>query len=203
MLHVGLDLSSQSDLTSIAIVQAAPAKTILAWLREAKAGQRMLYAEGAHLPRGAEAVELVPQLEELGVVRAFQQRDPVDQSRWLYLIEKRPGPVAGTPAGAGLGHSRAGSPPPPASRRVTQATLSKLMTLLRRAAERGDVCPSDAQLARSLKLRRRDQAQYLLRRLAREGSIVVERFGRTDRRVVTIVKQGRAQGLSTGMGRAQ
>lgn len=200
MLHVGLDCSSGPDLTGIAVVQAAPAKTILAWLREAKAGQRFLYAEGADLPREAEAAELVLQLEEYGAVRPFCQRDPLDPGRWLFLIEKRPGPVAGTPAGAGSGHSRAGSSPPPAPRRVTRATLSRLMTLLRRAAERGDVCPSDAQLARTLKLRRRDQAQYLLRCLAREGRITVERHGRTDRRIVTIIASGRAEGLSTGSG---
>lgn len=189
---------------SLQLSLAVPAAQLRAWIDSAPAGERAIYASGVDLPRDAEGVKLAGRWARQGLVRTFQQRDPEDERRWLFLIEKARGasPQTGSPAPAPSRSPLNGGTVPP--RVVDRALLRRLLDLLRRCAERGEECPSNAELAQRLNLRRgergRQQAKYLMQRLSSEKRIAVESRGTCAPRVVTILAPGRARGKRTGEG---
>ena len=87
------------------------------------------------------------------------------------------------------------------ARAVNRGDLSALLRILRKLAETGAACPSNADLARLLSLPRgergRQRAQYLLHRLAGEKRIAIESRGRNAPRIVTILAAVRGCGKST------
>lgn len=67
-----------------------------------------------------------------------------------------------------------------------------VLRLLSRAANRGQACPTNAELARALGLKDAVAASYRVRCLVRAGKIRVEEPSPTERRVVTIVATGKS-----------
>ncbi|MBA4092277.1 MAG: hypothetical protein C0494_17030 [Sphingobium sp.] len=77
----------------------------------------------------------------------------------------------------------------PASDDAKRATRA-VLRLLVRAAKRGEPCPTNAELARAVGLKDAVAASYRMRRLVKDGAIVVEEPSPLERRVVTIVASG-------------
>lgn len=200
---------------SLQLGLAAPVAELEAWLADAPAGGRAIYASGFDLPRAAEAVQLVNQWQREGRATLTSQRDPADKRRTLWLVIKVSPDAPGKEAGEGCARraqvAEGGSAfrrPSPASTLdfETRAQCRALLDLLRHAALRGEACGSNLDLARALDLavssarqrsRSRNRVQYLLACLAERGEIHVETHGRNLPRVVTIRAKGRAQGKST------
>lgn len=155
------------------------------WVEQAGAGHELIYATGPQLGDHA-AKALALHWQEQGLV-ALKQRRSSRAHCFDYLAE-RVGAVAPAPTtSASDGHVR--------------GEMAALLRILRRCAVRGKVCPSNAELAKELGLRRgeasRRRSRYLLERLAQEKRISVTGCGRNAPRVVTILAAGKACGKST------
>ncbi len=151
----------------------------------AGAGHELIYATGPQLgDHAAKALALLWQ--EQGLV-ALKQRRSSRPHCFDYLAE-RVGADAPAPA-------------PSASDGHVRGEMAALLRILRRCVVRGKACPSNAELAKELGLRRgqqgRRRAQYLVDRLTREKRISVTGCGRNAPRVVTILAAGKACGKST------
>src|SRR3546814_17692000 len=66
-----------------------------------------------------------------------------------------------------------------------------MLSSRRRAANRGQVCPTNTELARQLALKNGEAARYEFNQLVAGGHIRVANFGPLMRRVVTIVASGK------------
>ena len=155
------------------------------WVEQAGAGHELIYATGPQLGDHA-AKALALRWQEQGLV-ALKQRRSSRAHCFDYLAE-RVGADALTPA-------------PSASDGHVRGEMAALLRILRRCAVRGKACPSNAELAKELGLRRgeagRRRSRYLLERLAQEKRISVTGCGRNAPRVVTILAAGKACGKST------
>lgn len=195
------------------LATAAEPSALQAWLTDAADGARVVYACGLDLPREAAGVVLVSRWIDEGLVRPFRQRDPRDARRWQFLIERTSnGRVSLSPRAPA---SPAASNAPGQGRRGTYSRAghcaasardqsAALMSLLRGRAAAGGACPTFAETVDLLGLpggrRGLRRARYLFKLLADTRVIAVTWGGPGQRRVVTIVARGRAQGLSTASG---
>lgn len=158
------------------------------WAKRARPGDEMIYASGPALGEHAAASQ-ARAMRDSGLVELFQRRSGRPNC-FDYCAQKlaQEGDAPVPAAVGGLHHTR--------------AQMAQLLDLLRRAAERREPCPSNAELAETLGLRRgergRQRARYLLERLRAEHRITVTGQGRNAPRVVTITAKGRACGQSTG-----
>lgn len=158
------------------------------WAKRARPGDEMIYASGPALGEHAAASQ-ARAMRDSGLVELFQRRSGRPNC-FDYCAQKlaQDAQRAAAPAAGGPDHTR--------------AQMKRLLDHLRRLAERGAACPSNADLAAELGLRRgergRQRARYLLDRLAAEHRITVRSQGRNAPRVVTITAKGRACGQSTG-----
>lgn len=181
---------------------AASPASLRAWLDTAPPMARAIYAKSVDELREEPGVKLVRQWAIEGRVHLFRERDPDDAGRWRFLIVK---------AAIVTGEVRIARPfprgratPQRSASDIEEGLLTRCEMLLRRAADRAEPCPSNAELARALGLsgdeKGRARAKYLVRCLAEAGRIAVECRGRNLPRVVTIVARGRACGMSTAKG---
>ncbi len=179
------------EMFTVLLASAAPVGELERWFDRAAPGEQAVYASGAVLPSGEPGVVLARTLEGEGAAHLFQERDQVDPRRWRFLIRK----VGARPA------SSAPERPGRAPRAVDRALLAKLLDRLRRCAERGEACPSNAAVARQLGLpegeKGRQRAAYLFARLAGDGRIEVISRGTMLPRRVRIVAAGRSSGKWT------
>lgn len=155
------------------------------WVEAAAAGHELVYATGPGLADHP-AKRLALWWQEQGWV-SLKQRRSARAHCFDYVAERR----------------AVGQPPEVKNKPGDGARdqMAMLLRILRRCAERGKACPSNAALATELGLRRdprgRRRAQYLFDRLAAEQRISVTGCGRNAPRVVTILAAGRGQGKST------
>lgn len=149
------------------------------WAARALPGENVVYSTGA---RPGDAIgAAVRQLHAAGLVTMTSKR--LD-GRLRHIVQRLPAPRA----------SQLGKPV--ARGRFTVAcddakqTTRAVLQVLRRAAKRGESCPTNAELARIVGLKDAAAASYRMRRLVKEGAIVVEEPSPLERRVVTITATG-------------
>lgn len=151
-----------------------PKSEVASWLASAKPGARLLYGQGERLIRG-ETATFLREAHGAGKVDLFQPRSALP-GRFDFIAVKKD-VVKEACAG--------GRTADPAKRVIFKRLV--------RAAERGEPCPPDKQLADLAGLSSHAKAQWRVRKLEREGLIKCrlehgpggERF-----RVVTIVGNG-------------
>ena len=177
----------QSASFALTLTTYADPAEMRAWLVRASTGDEMIYATGPAIGDHA-AARCAREMADTGMVELFQRRSGKPHcfdycARRVDVCRPRPQNTSTLP-----------SPD-------TRQQLTRLLGVLRKAAERGHPCPSHSETARALGLpspatRGRRRAQYLFERLEAEQRIAVTREGTT--RVVTITAKGRAHGKSTG-----
>lgn len=169
-----------------------PQTVLEEWFAHARAGQRTIYvrgvADGSH-----EVVKLVRDWSRTGEATCSQGRDR-DTGELLYYVT-RCRPAQNDAARA----SGARSAIDEAERETPDG---KIYLALRRAANLGLPCPSNAQLAELAGLRDADAARYVLRKLQQAAKIDVKLSGRgRSFRRVRIVETGRMTADEPGAAR--
>ena len=154
---------------------AIEADVLEAWLMGAETGDEIVYATGPALPQSAAAVVLARALSEDGLVRTHLRR--VGRSFEYFAVKRSPDP----------------NPPAPirhAAPRGDDDADTRVLRALCRAANLGQMCPSNAELAKLCGLSDPDAASYRVRKLIQAGAIRSEDQGPNRRRIVTIVASG-------------
>jgi hypothetical protein len=171
-------------VTRLAQVQCSlytPRDALAAWFDRARAGERQLYARGPALDPRHEVPLMVRDWHTTGEATLVQGRDPATRELMYYVVRCRPQPAE------------------PSARRVAvddewrETPEGRIFLTLVRAANMGQPCPSNADLAKVAGLRDADQARYVLyEKLAKGGrvQIVPNKTGRGGR-VVKILETGR------------
>jgi hypothetical protein len=189
--------ASRSKTFTFTVALAAPEAELQAWLDHAAPGESVTYASGFTLPRDAAGVKLVQAWQGAGLVYLTQKRDPADGRRWLFLAQR---------SSAGTGHAPRGAQAGQRNAEVTRIQMRKLLEVLRRVADRGEVLPSYRKLARELTgdatRKGVDRVSYLLRRLDEEGRIALipAPKGAQHGPQVTVIAKGRGCGCTTARG---
>lgn len=171
-----------------------------AWLERAAPGDELVYATGPALGRDAPAAVLARQWAQEGEVATHVRRTGAGRALEHFMRRREPPVQPRSSGGAAparlFGNARRGSARPamPLPADFEGSEEGRMLAALTAAAEAGDVCPSEAELARRLELNSRRRAQYLINRLQRAGLIHVVSNGSFDGRVVTIVATGRRTG---------
>ncbi len=164
-----------STLTASQPPLAVEAEQLDQWVSTALPGDRCIYATGPELPREAPAVSLARTMANVGLVTLTTQA--VAGGRNFIAIRCAIDP---------------NRPDAPRHAPVREDDLAeKVLARLRRAANLGHVCPTNAELARDCGLKDADAASYRIRKLIAARKIRVEDHGPNTRRVVTIVSTGR------------
>jgi hypothetical protein len=153
------------------------------WMARAKAGDRVVYANGYALPQKAPAVALARTWgAELLVDLTFARVD----GKFEYYATRRSDPVgqAASDARAQAVTAAMGG----------KAATSRVFRRLRSLAAQSLPCDTNAELARECELPNADAASYQLRKLAGQGAITIDDQGPGQRRIVTIVDSGKRTG---------
>ena len=174
---VSAALAKMPRLTLPPMCVAVSAAALRDWVEQAAVGGEIVYAQGAVLDRGHEAVALARQLAGEGRVTLCLKRC---EGGFKFMAQKLPERAQAAPRVTG------GVPLPPHE----DTMLGACLAILSRAADAGQHCPSHAAVARALGLKSADKARYLQRKLEDEGHISVSRTG--DFRCVTIMGSGRS-----------
>lgn len=173
-----------------------PASDFEAWVDRAAPGERIAYAKGQALARGSATVVLAREFGAMQLVRlhvvAVTGDDGARETEWIAIRCARDG--VGSPASPGA------LPHPQADARGATAdvgagsdaeVLDAIYRAFKRAANMGQVAPTNGELAKSLDLSGPERARYLVRKLIAAGQIRVADQGPRARRIVTIVETGR------------
>ncbi len=155
------------------------------WLDNAEAGDRFVIAEGFSTPRAEPLWTLARNLCDDGVIRVHHKRG--DQSGWWLYIAVRSALVPAGQESARVIRVEDESDP-----------ADKVLRQLRRAANFGRPCPSNAELAKACGLRDAGQASYQMRRLVQANAIRVVGQGVGQARVVVITGSGRRTAQAIG-----
>lgn len=142
------------------------------WLAVARPGGEIVYATGPVLDQKRDVVLLAGQYIEAGLIRTHRRKV---EGRWEYFAVRRD----------------ASAPPPKARVEAIDGVKGQMLSILRRAANLGQVCPTNTELARQLALKNGEAARYEFNQLVAGGHIRVANFGPRMRRVVTIVASGK------------
>lgn len=148
------------------------------WVERASPGEDAVYCTG---PRPSEAVgAAVRALHERGLVTMTSKRSG---DGFRFIMQRLPTPQQRARAMKNRGHFKTRSDD---AKRTTQAVFRQLA----RAANRGEPCPTNTELARIVGLRDSVAASYRVRCLVRDGKISVWEPSPLERRVVTIAATG-------------
>lgn len=156
------------------LAMAIPVSDLEAFARDAAPGDQILYASGRMPPYGTATWLLAGELGRAGSLHLKQRRTGDGNE---YIAEKRPGGVA------------AAQPVPEAPR--YDGVDEDLLALLKRCANLGQVCPTNAEIRAAFDLKDTAAASYRMRKLVQAGEIRVLDHGPTERREVTIIETGK------------
>lgn len=151
------------------------------WAERARPGEDVVYSTG--IRPGEQVGALARALCESGVVALTSKRV---EGGLRFIAQRRPDPRPS------MLRARMATP----RGRFTlaaddaKATTRMVLRLLTRAANRGEPCPTNGELARALGLKDAVAASYRVRRLVKDGKIAVEEPSPLERRVVTIIATG-------------
>jgi hypothetical protein len=166
----------------------ATADDLDAWVRRANAGEQFTYCEAPELIRGETSMR-VTALEREGLVRPHRARR--EGGGWTFFVVR-----------TARGCKREASP---ADKALSEGATDLIFRALKRAANMGQPCPTDADLARGAGLVRRQDAAWRIRRLIDLKLIAseVEYRAGVPFRVVTIAESGKStlRPSATALGR--
>jgi len=189
---MGRAAQDPGDTFALELALVTPAQQLREWYAGAADGHVAQYAVGVALPRQNETIDLVRTWVDEGmVVHLPQERDRHQRGRFCWRIRKLGRP---SPSPCAAGHA--------GDCDATLAQLETVLAMVRRAASRGERCPSRSAIAAELGLkpsdRSRQRAGYLLRRLQAAGEIKLRKPPRGSQAgpVATILR-GRGKGRST------
>jgi len=167
-----------------------------AWLEASAPGDELRYATGPALGRDAPAGLLARQWADEGEVVLFQRRPGAGKPLEYVARRKEPPVKPRSSAGGvfGTARRRQARPAQAVPGDFDASDEGRMLAVLTRAADAGAPCPSNIELARTLDLKSRDRAQYLINRLCRACLIRVASASSFDGRVVTIAATGRKTG---------
>lgn len=157
---------------------AVELEALEAWLDAARPGDTFEYAHGRCAPQTAPAFRRAGELGRGGAVQLSQRRE----GQTFHYLATRLAPVQDAPGEA---------VPPARSASLPETPEERVLLQLRRAANLGMVCPTNAELARACGLKDAAAASYRVRQLVRWGWIRVEDNGPNARRIVTICQTGK------------
>ena len=161
------------------------AEAVEAWVKAARAGDELIYAEG-HLPVWAKAPRRLRDLYADGLVALTMDHR---QTPKHYIAQRtaRSWPASARP------RRRVGRQIP-----NKDPHLAVLAELLAEWAERGEPCRTNAAIARLMGIADKVRVSYLLRCLVGEGLIRNVAIAEPPFRVITIVATGKATGRGAG-----
>ena len=160
-------------------MQMMKPEQVLDWAERAHPGEDAVYCTG---PRPADAIgAAVRSLHERGLVTLTSKR--ASDGNFRFIMQRLPNPHLRARLLENRGRFTARSDD---AKRTTQAVYR----VLSRAANRGERCPTNAEIARIVGLRDAVAASYRVRCLVRDGKITVWEPSPTERRVVTIKATG-------------
>ena len=153
------------------------------WLASAKAGARIIYAEGPHLPNGAASVLCAREAAAAGLVdlvaaTIIDVETRGSHQRWRHFIAARRSSAAPAMRAAQI--------------RPVEPVEADILHLLSRAADLRQYAPSNNAIAAALGLRDRHAARYFVKKLVAAGAISVADAGPQSPRVITITATGRS-----------
>jgi hypothetical protein len=157
---------------------AIDAGELEAWAAGAEPGAVKVYCEGPMLLQAAASVLLARELYEEGLVRLHFRRSP--KGFQYYALRQVPPVEPVTP-------KRVAVPVPDDQDDHDEAVFR----LLKRRANLGQPCSTNAEIATEIGLPNADAASYRVRKLHAAGLIRVEDRGPNERRIVTIVETGK------------
>lgn len=154
---------------------AVDASALDQWASSAMPGDKIIYATGPELPRGSPAVAMARTLANVGLVTLTTRA--LDGGRDFIAIR------------CAIDPNKAAAPrhAPVQEDELTELVFRRLS----RAANLGQVCPTNAELARDCGLPDAAAASYRIRKLIAAKRVRIEDQGPNRRRIVTIVKTGR------------
>lgn len=144
---------------------------IIEWVRNAKAGDKAVYARGEALNR--EVATVAFRLSEQGLIDLAQRRD---LSGRQYIMQRRSKPYDSTR------RTRRSFP------RGSAETV--ILRAIEEAIRYGRPCPTNAEFAAEAGLAGAISASYRLRKLVAQGKIVLVDHGPFERRVAVLVATG-------------
>lgn len=150
------------------------------WADNARPGDDVVYFTGVR--PGDKIGEAARSLRESGVVALTSKRV---QGGFRFIAQRLPDPRPSQRMRKPVSRGRFTVASDDA-RETTRMVLRQLM----RAARRGEPCPTNAELARVVGLKDAVAASYRVRRLVKDGKIIVEEPSPLERRVVTITASG-------------
>lgn len=155
------------------LAMAVEARALSDWVARAAPGDRMVYAQGVVPPRTSAAWALARELAASKLIALLTRRG---ESGVEWIAERRASePVA--------------QPPRPEPDRLMQRVAAELL----RAANAGEVCPTDLELAERCSLSGANAASYRLRKAIRAGLVLVRPPRQPgERRVATDPQTGRS-----------
>lgn len=157
---------------------------LCAWAERARPGEDVAYCIGGERPHPTIA-RVARALKDSGLVALTSRRG---SDGFRFIAQRLPNPLPSRVLARAIAPRGRFALAADDGKRTTLAVLR----LLVRAAGRGDVCPTNAELARMVGLKDFKAASYRVQRLVADGKIVVEQPSPIERRVVTIVATGKA-----------
>lgn len=146
------------------------------WLKTAKPGDRIIYAEGPAAPRSDATFIRARAALDAGQVLLFNPKGP---RGYQWIAERR---------GDGERAREIGRQKATIVRADDQSPEQKLLSLLKRAASFSMPCPTNDEINLALDV---GNGRYLVKKLVEAGLILVEHMGPQCRRRVTIVGTGK------------
>jgi hypothetical protein len=148
------------------------------WIAGARVGQRLLYARGEQIPRHEPAWAHARELADDKVITLTSGRDPENKRVFCYYAVRVAAPVA--------------QPIPAPVIEVNEDDPTALvLRAIRRAANLGVDCPTNASLATSCGLKDAAAASYRIRCLVQSGQLRIDDQGPGKPRIATIVGTGK------------
>ena len=138
-----------------------------AWFARAQPAERIEYAAGPVLPRSAAVVAMAREWATAGLVTLTTAKGPRGHS---FLAVR-------------AGRAKATEPPACPMTADGESCDAVILRTLRRAANFGLACPTNAQLAQAAELPNADAARYRLRRLVDTGALSMEAGDNHVRRI--------------------
>lgn len=169
------------------LCMVVPVGELEAWVRDAKPGDRFVYARGQVLAHGERTVIAARDYADAGLVitlsKATTQADGRRETEWFVQRRSAAGVAAAvTPSASQI------EPECPADADELDAILREFA----RAANFKMVAPTNGELAARLNIRRARRVRYLVGKLIDRGLIRIVDHGPRARRIVTIVSTGKS-----------
>ncbi|MDZ7894200.1 MAG: hypothetical protein U5M50_04080 [Sphingobium sp.] len=169
-------------------MQKLTPEALTAWAVRAAPGDTAVYCRAPVSPAADIAAHALT-LREAGLITLTRKREGKDFRFIAQRLRVDPAAVAPRLVNRGQFGQRVGRDCGSATRRASENAIYRALV---RAANRGEPCPTNAELARWAGLSGAVAASYRVRRLVAAGRIAIWEPSPVERRVVTIIASGKA-----------